>query len=181
MARALLLVDIQNDYFPGGAMELSGMEEAAENARRLLLHGRATDRPTFHVQHVSPRPDAGFFLPDTRGVEIHEAVRPAGGELVTRKHVPNAFCETTLTEDLRRAGVDELVICGAMSHMCIDATTRAAFDLGFSCTVVQDACATRDLDFEGRAIPARDVHGSFMAALGAVYAKLVRSRDLLGG
>lgn len=178
MTRALLLIDIQNDYFPGGAMELVGMEAAADNARTLLGAFRAAGEPVFHVQHLSARPEAGFFLPDTPGVEINERVLPRDGESLTKKHYPNAFRDTGLNALLREAGVDELVICGAMSHMCIDASTRAAFDAGFTCTVVEDACATRDLVHDRRSVAAADVHAAFMAALGSVYAGLARTSDL---
>jgi nicotinamidase-related amidase len=179
MARGLVLIDIQNDYFPGGAMTLVGMEQAADNAARLLAASRARGEPVFHVQHISLRPAAGFFLPDTPGVEINARVLPAAGESHTRKHFPNAFRDTRLADELRAQGVDELLICGAMSHMCIDASTRAAFDLGFKCTVAQDACATRDLAFGTQAIKAAEVHGAFMAALGSVYASLTETRSLL--
>lgn len=180
MARGLLLIDIQNDYFPGGAMELVEMERAAGNARTLLGTFRAQGNPIFHVQHISARPEAGFFLPDTPGVEINESVLPAAGESLTRKHFPNAFRDTDLARTLRDSDIDELVVCGAMSHMCIDASTRAAFDEGFGCTVVQDACATRNLSFDGREVLARDVHGAFMAALGSVYATLARTDEVAG-
>jgi len=180
MARGLLLIDIQNDYFAGGAMTLSGIEQAADNAAAVLAAFRASGEPVFHVQHVSVRPEAGFMLPGTPGVEINERVLPAPGESLTRKHYPNAFRDTALATTLRDAGVDNLVIVGAMSHMCIDASTRAAFDLGFSCHVVSDACATRDLSHGGRTIAAADVHAAFMAALGGVYAALVSSRDITG-
>jgi nicotinamidase-related amidase len=96
-----------------------------------------------------------------------------------RKHYPNSFRETGLLEVLQGAGVDEVIICGAMSHMCIDATTRAAFDYGFTCTVIHDACATRDLTFDGRTIPAGQVHGAFMAALGMRYARVISLEDFL--
>lgn len=179
MARGLLLIDIQNDYFSGGAMTLVGMEQAADNAARLLAASRARGEPVFHVQHISLRPAAGFFLPDTQGVEINPRVLPASGESLTKKHFPNAFRDTTLADSLRAAGIDELTVCGAMSHMCIDASTRAAFDLGFKCTLAPDACATRDLAFGTQAIKAAEVHGAFMAALGSVYATLVETKDLL--
>jgi nicotinamidase-related amidase len=73
------------------------------------------------------------------------------------------------------------VIAGAMSHMCIDATTRAAFDHGFKCTVAADACATRALEFGGRTIPARDVHAAFMAALAMPYARISSTDDIVAG
>src|SRR5262245_31704034 len=133
MTKALLIVDIQNDYFPGGRMELEGSEAASLRAGELLAAFRERRLPVVHVQHVSLRPTATFFLPDTEGVKIHASVAPVGDETVIQKHFPNGFRETRLLEHLRQAGIQELVIAGMMTHMCIDATTRAAADLGFPC------------------------------------------------
>ena len=179
MATGLLLVDIQNDYFAGGKMELVGMEAAAQNAAALLSRARGAGVPVYHIQHVSARPGATFFLPGTEGVEHHALVRPMDGELVVQKHFPNSFRDTPLLEAVHRDGVNTVVICGAMSHMCIDATTRAAFDLGFACTVAADACATRDLAFRGETIPAAQVHASFMAALAVPYARIADTAELV--
>lgn len=179
MKTALLLVDIQNDYFPGGKMELVGMEEGSKKARELLDLFRKNDLPTFHIQHVSSGKGAGFFLPDTEGAEIHESVEPLASDLVIQKHFPNSFRDTDLLEKLKSSGVTALVICGAMSHMCIDATTRAAADYGFRCTVIYDACATRDLQFGDTLVPAEQVHASFMSALGFAYAKVISLQTFL--
>ena len=179
MARGLLLIDIQNDYFPGGPMALVGIEKAADNAARLLKQFRADGAPVFHVQHIVTRPEAGFFLQGTQGVEINTRVQPAAGESLTQKYFPNAFRDTGLAETMRKRGVDDVVVCGAMSHMCIDASARAAFDLGFNVTVVEDACATRDLEFDGKAVKAQDVHAAFMAALSFIYSKLARTGDMV--
>jgi nicotinamidase-related amidase len=172
MTTALLLVDIQNDYFPAGAMALERMDAAAANAARLLAAFRERGLPVVHLRHLSVRPGATFFVPGTPGAEIHPAVAPRAGEPLVEKNFPNGFRGTDLNARLHTAGVDGLVIAGAMSHMCIDATTRAAFDLGFKCTVAEDACATRALEFGGRALPAADVHAAFMAALAVPYAKV---------
>ncbi len=179
MKSALILIDIQNDYFPGGAMELVGMTAAAAKAQDLLAAFRQAGRPRFHVQHIALGPGAAFFRPDTPGVEIHTSLRPRPGEPIIQKHYPNAFRDTGLLETLKTAGVEELIISGAMSHMCIDATTRAAFDYGFSCTVAHDACASCDLVFEGLTIPAAQVHGAFMAALGMRYARIMSVKKFL--
>jgi len=179
MSTALVLVDIQNDYFPGGSMELVGMEAAADRAARLLARFRDDGAPRFHVQHLSTRPGATFFLPGTPGASHEERVAPRAGETVVPKHFPNAFRDTVLLDALRDGGVTDLVIAGAMSHMCIDATTRAAFDLGFGCTVAADACATRDLAFGGETVPAAQVHAAFMAALAAPYARVAPVDELL--
>ena len=174
----LVLVDIQNDYFPGGSMELVSMGAAAETAAGVLKEFRQHKSPVYHIQHVSTRPGATFFVPGTEGMETHASVAPMDGESLIQKNFPNSFRDTSLLETIRGDGVEHLVICGAMSHMCIDATTRAAFDHGFSCTVVSDACATRDLQFEGKTVSATDVHAAFMAALAVPYASVVTAKDL---
>jgi len=175
----LILVDIQNDYFPGGRMELVGIDTAAANAKALLAVFRQKKWPLFFIQHISVGEKAAFFLPDTNGVNIHASINPLAEETVIQKHYPNSFRETRLLDELKRAQIQQVVICGAMSHMCIDATTRAAADLGFYCTVIHDGCATRNLEFSGRTIPAEEVHGSFMAALEAAYAKVISSDEFV--
>ena len=178
MKSGLVLVDIQNDYFPGGNMELDAMQSAADAASQVLGAFRDRNDPVFHIQHVSIRPGATFFVPGTEGIETHTSVAPMDGEPVIQKNFPNSFRDTGLLEILRDAALEHLVICGAMSHMCIDATARAAFDHGFSCTVVSDACATRDLQFEGKTVAAKDVHAAFMAALSVPYATIVTAQRL---
>ena len=179
MKTALILVDIQNDYFAGGRMELDGMDSTGEKAGQLLTFFRDNQWPTFHIQHISNYEGATFFLPDTKGVEIHSAVKPRPDESVIQKHFPNSFRSTPLLDALKNAEIENVVICGAMSHMCIDATTRAAADFGFGCTVIHDACATRNLDFGKKKILAQDVHASFMAALGSAYAKVIGFKEYL--
>lgn len=176
---ALILVDIQNDYFPQGRKELFEPGKAAANARKLLDFFRNQNLPVFFIQHVSLGSDASFFLPDTEGIVIHETVKPLDGEPIIVKHFPNSFHETPLLEKLQQSGVKDVVICGMMSHMCIDATTRAASDYGFRCTVVEDACTSPDLSFNGRTIKAADVHAVFMAALSGTYATIETADDFL--
>ena len=179
MKTALILVDIQNDYFAGGRMELDGMDAAGDKAGELLAWFRDNQWSTFHIQHISNYEGATFFLPDTKGAEIHSAVEPRPDDTVIQKHFPNSFRETKLLDALKDTGVENVVICGAMSHMCIDATTRAAADFGFGCTVIHDACATRNLDFGKKKVLARDVHASFMAALGSAYAKVLSCSEFV--
>ena len=172
MQHGLILIDIQNDYFAGGAMALVNMESAASNASKLLNAFRDKNAPIIHIRHLMTRPGATFFLPGTEGVEIHSDVRPVENETVVEKNFPNGFRDTNLRNAIDHTGVNSWVFCGAMSHMCVDATVRAAFDVGLECTVIHDACATRNLNFNGDDIPAEQVHASFMAALAVPYAML---------
>jgi nicotinamidase-related amidase len=180
MTTALVIIDIQNDYFPGGAMEVPGSEAATGQAVTLLEAFRQRGLAVVHVQHLSKRAGATFFLPGTSGAEIHPRVAPADGERVITKHFPNAFRDTALLDHLRSLAVDRLVICGMMTQMCIDATTRAAFDLGFQCLVAGDACAARPQRFQGRTVAAEDVHAAFLAALHGLFATVSTSEALLG-
>lgn len=181
MSTALLLVDIQNDYFENGANALVGSLEASEKAKLILEKFRQEGLPVIHIQHLATRPDATFFLPETSGAEIHPNVKPANGEKVIVKHFPNSFRETDLLSTLLLKGINNLVICGMMTHMCIDATTRAAKDYGFNAELIGDACATKKLEIKGQAINAQDVHNSFLAALNYYYATVKTTEEYLAG
>lgn len=165
MNTALLLIDIQKDYFPGGKMELVNPLEAAQKAYMLLQCFREHGGHHVHIQHVSLKPDAAFFISGERGTDIHDSVAHFEGEPLVQKHYPNSFRETNLLELLKGWGIERVVIAGMMTHMCVDATARAAADFGFQVIVAEDACATRDLKYGETLIPAEHVHKAFMAAL----------------
>jgi len=175
---ALLLVDLQNDYFPGGTLELVGSLEAVAQGRKLLKAFRSKDLPVIHIQHIANRPGATFFLPGTPGAEIHPWVAPESGESVFQKHFPNSFRETGLLEHLKEQRISRLTVAGMMTHMCIDTTTRAAFDLGFECLLAHDACATRALVFGGVSVAAEHVHAAYMASLNGLFARVLSTDEL---
>jgi len=177
--RALIVVDIQNDYFPGGRWTLSGTDAAADNAARLLASARTAGDLVVHIRHEFPTNDAPFFTPGSVGAQIHPKVAALPTEHVVLKHFINSYRETGLKEVLDRAGIEEVVICGNMSHMCVDAVTRASNDFGYRVTVVHDACASRDLEFNGVTVPAAHAHAAFMAALGFAYAQMLSTDQYL--
>src|SRR5687768_16482807 len=106
MSVGLILIDIQNDYFPGGKMELEGSEQAARVAARILNFFREQKLPLVHIQHLANHSGATFFLPNTPGVEIRSDVKPLSGETVIQKHFPNSFRETPLLDHLRKNNID---------------------------------------------------------------------------
>jgi nicotinamidase-related amidase len=175
---ALLVIDIQNDYFPGGAMELEGSEAAGSKAGIALRHFREKKLPVIHVRHLSVRPGATFFVPGTRGADIHASVKPLAGETVIEKNFPNSFRNTGLKDALEKQGIKNLVVAGMMTHMCVDASVRQAADLGYKVTLLGDACATRAQTYGGETVPARQVHAAFLAALNGFYAKVVNTHEL---
>ena len=179
MKKALIIIDIQNDYFDNGTMPLVGSDGACENAKLLLDNFRAATLPVIYIQHVATRPDSTFFLPNTEGGEIHNTIKPLKGEKIVIKHYPNSFRETDLMEYLKVTQITDLVICGMMTHMCVDATTRAAKDFGFSISVVGDACATKDLEYNGKIVKATEVQNSFLSALNYFYSTVQTTKEYL--
>ncbi|AZB23425.1 cysteine hydrolase [Chryseobacterium bernardetii] len=178
--QALIIIDIQNDYFENGALELVNPIEASLNAGKVLEHFRKNNLPIAHIQHISANPaESPVFVEGKSGAEIHENVKPLPGENVFQKFYPNSFRETGLLDYLKENDVTEVVITGMMTHMCIDATTRAACDFGYKCTVVGDACASRDLEINGKTVKADDVHHAFLAALEFFYAEIKSTEDYL--
>jgi nicotinamidase-related amidase len=176
---ALLIIDIQQFYFEGGKLPLVRPVEASLQAKLLLERFRQLGRPVIHVQHM-PK---GMTRPDPTGCDpqyrIQENVLPLPGELVIGKHEANSFRDTDLEARLEALGVKKLVISGMQTHMCVEAATRAAADLGYAVTVVHDACATRDLTFGGTTVPAAQVHAATLAALSGTYARVVSAAELL--
>ena len=180
MARqALIVVDIQNDYFPQGKWPLAGVEAAADKAARLIAAFREAGDPVIHIRHEFTSADAPFFTPGSDGARLHPKVLNRADEPVVLKHFVNAFRETDLQKILDEQGIKELVVVGSMSHMCIDGVVRAAADLGYTVTAIHDACATRDLEFNGLTVPAALVHAAFMSSLAFAYANVVSAEEFL--
>jgi nicotinamidase-related amidase len=176
---ALLLIDLQLDYFPGGAFPLVAPDAAVGVASAVLAAHRAAGLPVVHVQHVWDDADAAFMRPGTPGIEIHPSVSPIAGEPLVTKAFPNSFRETTLREVLDGLGVTSLTVAGMMTSMCVDATVRAAADSGYSVTVIGDACAAPAVSFRGVDVSGEQVHAAFLAMLADNYASVVTGADVI--
>jgi nicotinamidase-related amidase len=180
MKQAIIAVDIQNDYFSGGKRVLSDVDTATANAFTVIDAARKKGDLVIHVQHVTLAENAPFFAPGTEGVQLYAKTKNLPHERVIVKHHLNPFRETDLEKILRENEIGRVVVVGHMSHMCIDAVTRHAVDLGYEATVIHDACATHDLEFNGVSVPAAQVHAAFMAALQFGYAKLRSAEEFVG-
>ncbi len=178
MKTALLVIDIQKDYFPGGRYPLVEPLPAAQNAYMLLQCFREHGGRHVHIQHISLEPDATFFIKGDSGSDIHDSAAHFEGEPIVYKHYPNSFRETNLLDLLKEWGTERVVITGMMTHMCVDATARAAADLGFEIIVAEDACASRDLQHGDTTIPAEHVHKAFLAALKS-YGSVMKSDEVI--
>ncbi|WP_057490151.1 cysteine hydrolase family protein [Streptococcus orisasini] len=177
MKDALLIIDVQNDYFPNGKWELHQANKALENVKQLLDYYRKHQLPIYHVQHISPE-GAAFFEINTPGADIHPEVSPLKDEKVIQKHFPSAFLKTNLREVLEEDGITHLTVCGMMTHMCIDTTVRVAQNYGYDVKLVDDACTTKDLEVKGQVIDAETVHNTYMGSLAQGFAEIVVTNDV---
>jgi nicotinamidase-related amidase len=174
---ALILIDIQNDYFEGGLQPLNNVEEALENAKRLLDYFRKENLPIIHIRHININEASSFFFPNSKGSEIHELLSPRDNETVIIKHKPDSFLATELENYLVENKIENLIICGMMSHMCIDTTVRSASNR-YNISLIHDACATKDLYFKGQVIESEIVHKSFMASL-SFFSRVLSTSEIL--
>ncbi|AXK54095.1 MULTISPECIES: cysteine hydrolase family protein [Pseudomonas] len=177
--QALIVIDIQNDYFAHGKWPLVGVDAAADNAARLIQAFRQKAQAVVHIRHEFTSDSAPFFTPGSEGAHLHPKVLNRADEPVVLKHFVNSFRETELQAILQQQGIDELVIVGNMSHMCVEGTARAAADLGYPVKVIHDACATLDLEFNGQRVAAAQVQSAVMSALAFAYADVLSTEEFL--
>lgn len=177
MKQALIIIDVQNDYFSEGKMELYQPQLALEKILKVREYFRNQQLPVYYIQHINSNPGATFFQPDSHGIELHHQLLPIAdtNEFIIHKSYPNSFLQTTLHEHLQQQNIEQLVICGMMTHMCVDSTTRQAVEFGYQPIVIADACATMNLEFNSNIISATNVQNSFLAALN--YLATVRSAE----
>jgi nicotinamidase-related amidase len=179
MKTALLLIEIQNDYFPNGKLPIEKSIYVAAKAKQALQAYRAREWPVIHLKHIATRPNDSYFLPCTKGADFYPDLQPQAGEKIVKKNYPNSFRDTNLLNILHKLKIDHLTVCGMLTHQAIDATVKAAYDYGFMCTVLRDACAAKDLSLHDSIIFANNVHNGFLAALEPIYATIIDTDTLV--
>ena len=167
---AVVMIDAQLEYVTG-RLPLAGVGPALEVGAELLAAARAAGRPVIHVQHLGK--GDGLFGPDSAFFAIAPEVVPEDHEPVVEKVVPNAFADGALDAKLKELGVSKIIIGGFMTHLCVSTTARAALDLGYGCSLLAPACATRDLpDGRGGVVAAADIHRIELVALSDRFATI---------
>jgi nicotinamidase-related amidase len=179
---ALLIIDAQQEYFaPIGKVVLPDGPKAVARIAETLRWARASRVPVFHIVHESRRPGAATFVPGSPALAIHDAVTPRPEEPVITKHLPGAFTDTALEAELRRCGIERVIVSGFMTQMCCDTTTREAAHRGFKVTLLSDATAAMDVKGpDGVVIPHDQVHRTHLGSLNGFLAEVKRSDEVIG-
>lgn len=172
----LVLIDIQNFYFKGGSSELYQPEEAASKAADILNIFRKKKLPIFHVQHLDK--NTKYVEPGTEA-DFNKSIYPKDGETIIVKHTPDSFLKTSLDYELKKHNVDSIVVCGMMTHMCIDTSVRTAFSKGYKVMLVEDACTTKNLKWNDKVIPAKVVHNTYLASFEKWFADVVKADECI--
>ncbi|KAG1193392.1 hypothetical protein G6F36_000883 [Rhizopus arrhizus] len=182
MKEALIIVDVQNDYFPGGRFPTDSPVETAQAIAQLMEKFRRENKEVVHVVHHSTeeqRKQLNFFEPGTPGVEIHESVKPLASEKIFIKHEVSSFVGTDLKEHLESKGIDTIIVVGMMIHNCVNSTVYSGSHRGFKCIVVDEAVNTFDQPYDGRIIKAKQIKEAFLAGIQFAYAKVKKVDDIL--
>ncbi|MBI3295838.1 MAG: cysteine hydrolase [Deltaproteobacteria bacterium] len=172
-AAALVLIDFQNEYV-SGRLPLPKIEAVVGETRRLLEWARARKMPVIHVFHQGQT--GGLFDVSVEAGKVIAELAPKAGEVVIYKVFPNAFNGTELERVIRKEGRTSILFAGLMTHMCLDASVRAAFDKGFHSAVVASTTATRALPgVGGAALDAEVLKRASLASLQDLVALIIPS------
>lgn len=176
--RALLVIDVQNDYFKNGRMALENPEQALKQINQLEKFFIRNKQSVIYIQHISRHKIAPFFMAGTCGVKLHQGLMTNSESIIVKKQFPNSFYETDLKQTLDELKIEQLVITGMMTHMCVDSTTRASFELGYQPIVISNAVATKQLTFDSQSVGAAEVQNAFLASF-ETFAKVLSTEAFL--
>ncbi|WP_428242378.1 cysteine hydrolase family protein [Gynuella sp.] len=139
---ALIIIDIQNDYFPQGKFPLVDSDTVLTRIMHLANQAISASMPVVLVQHIGS-PDGPFFYPDDEGTEIHSQLKQmlAGAPVITKQHA-DAFWQTDLAHTLETLQVQNLLICGMMTQNCVTHTAISKAADNYKVAVVTDCCTT---------------------------------------
>ncbi len=169
---AVIVIDIQNEYFPGGKMPIPDGMKALQNSKRIVEFAHKNGMPVFFVRHLGAA-DGPLFAKDSRFAEFHKDLQPGKNDRVISKTTPSSFVGTDLQQQLDALGIKQLIVTGLMTHMCISSTARDAVPLGYSVIIPEDATATRDLaTWDNKVVDHKILQQSALAAVADVFAEI---------
>jgi nicotinamidase-related amidase len=178
--RALIVIDVQNEYFDG-ALPVTDPPTATSlpNIVRAMDGATAAGVPVIVVQHADGEPDSPIFRPGTHAQELHPTVAGRQRDHLIEKAYPGTFTDTPLADVLTAAGIDTVSIIGYMTHMCVDTTARQAAHRGLAVEILNDATGTLALENSGGAATGEELHRATLVAQGQFFADVTTTDDWL--
>lgn len=170
----LLLLSAQQEFNPTyGKIPAHNFKTSSESLRFCLETARQNKVPVIHVMNVCD-PNSELFTLGSVTTKPIQFLEPKSNEKVIMKTTPNGFLKTNLKDEIDSTGRKNLIIAGYSTHLSVDATTRAAYELGYNVTIVGNACGDRDLpDGMHNMVLGKNLHQATLATLNDQYAKVV--------
>jgi len=172
MKRALLVIDVQNEYFTG-RMPIKYSYESLENILKSMDEASKHDIPIILIQHTALQKDSKTFIKGSKEWEIHNEIKERKYNLIVEKNLPGSFTGTDLEDLLRKMNVDTIAICGYMTQMCCDTTARQAFHLNFSVEFLSDATGTLDISNSAGTISAEELQKAILITQEMKFSKVL--------
>lgn len=180
MKRALLVIDVQNEYFTG-KMPITYPAGSFDKILGTVDAANQNDIPVILIRHGAPQKDAAAFVKGSMGWEIREELLGKKHLCIIDKTLPGSFTDTRLEELLRELEIDTIVICGYMTQMCCDTTARQAVHLGFSAEFLADATGTLDVANNAGKITAEDLHKAILITQAMRFSKVLSTDEWIRG
>ncbi|MDA0832375.1 MAG: cysteine hydrolase family protein [Planctomycetota bacterium] len=176
MKRALVVVDVQNEYFTG-ALPISHPTGHLQNIVKAMDEAQAQNIPVVVVQHTFPQPDKPFFQRGTAAWELHDDVKDRPRDLLIEKNLPGSFTKTELESWLRQHEIDTVVVSGYMTHMCCDTTAREAVHRGFTVEFLSDATGTLPLSNSAGDVTAEELQRAILCSQQMLLSEVISTDE----
>ncbi len=176
MKRALLVIDVQNEYFTG-KLPVTYPENSFGNIIKVIDFANENKIPVLLIQHTNPGKDSATFKEGTNEHEIHDEVLKRGYDKIIEKNLPGSFTGTELSSWLKENDIDTLVISGYMTQMCCDTTARQAMHLGFNVEFLSDATGTLDISNSAGKISAEELHKAILITQAMRFSEVMPTEE----
>ena len=177
MKRALLVIDVQNEYFAGGAMPVSHPPDSLRAITEAMDGAAENGVPIVVIQHGTENPEAKAFVKGSRGWRLKGEVDVRRRTVVIEKTMPGSFTGTNLEAWMKENSVDTLAITGYMTQLCCDTTARQAVHLGYKVEFLSDATGTLDISNSAGAVKAEELHRAILVSQQARFSKVVTTEE----
>lgn len=174
--RALLVIDVQNEYFTG-KLPVSYPVGTLSNVLAAMDAARSHDVPVVAIQHAAPQPDSAVFRKGSKEWELHPEIAAREHDVLIHKSLPGSFTGTQLETWLREHGVETVVVSGYMTQMCCDTTARQALHLGFNVEFLSDATGTLDIQNEAGKVSGEELHRAILVTQQMRFSEVLPTGD----
>lgn len=174
MKKALLVIDVQNEYFTG-KLKVTYPSNSLENILKVMDYAKENKMLVIVVQHTGL--EGNTFIRNSNEWEIHPEVSRKSYDYIVEKNKPSSFWNTNLDEILKKENIEGVIISGYMTQMCCDTTAREAFHKGYSVEFLSDGTGTIDVSNKVGTISSKDLHNATLMAQSLRFSSVISCKE----